>query len=210
MYHIVYLTTNLVNKKFYVGVHSTYNLDDGYLGSGHTLSRAVKKYGKDNFKRDILYFCLDRHEAIYYETIIVDESFIDRIDTYNLQHGGSSKHPHRSEEVIQKFKNSWTLERKQKHSALMSKRYAEGKSTHLLKGGTGGKNNTGKKQTPEHINNRTSKRIGLKHSEETLMKMSIPKPLATCPYCKKTMSQNTCTRYHNENCKLFIAGSHDL
>lgn len=45
MYHIVYLTTNLVNNKIYVGVHSTYNLDDGYLGSGKLISKAKEIHG---------------------------------------------------------------------------------------------------------------------------------------------------------------------
>lgn len=49
IYHIVYETTNLINGKIYRGVHSTNNINDGYLGSGIKFGRALKKYGKSNF-----------------------------------------------------------------------------------------------------------------------------------------------------------------
>ena len=55
-YYIVYKTTNLVNNMYYVGCHQTDNLNDGYIGSGKYLKRAIKKYGIENFKFDILYF----------------------------------------------------------------------------------------------------------------------------------------------------------
>ena len=48
----IYKTTNLINGKIYVG-KSLY-LPDGYLGSGLRLSGAIKKYGKNNFRREIL------------------------------------------------------------------------------------------------------------------------------------------------------------
>jgi len=51
---IVYITTNLVNNKKYIGSHTCENLDDGYLGSGTSLILALKKYGIKNFKREIL------------------------------------------------------------------------------------------------------------------------------------------------------------
>lgn len=54
IYHILYRTTNIINNKEYTGVHSTNNLEDGYLGSGRKFKAALKKYGKDNFKRTIL------------------------------------------------------------------------------------------------------------------------------------------------------------
>lgn len=53
-FNYVYLTTNLVNGKEYVGDHSTNNLNDNYLGSGNILKESFKKYGKQNFKREIL------------------------------------------------------------------------------------------------------------------------------------------------------------
>jgi hypothetical protein len=88
MYHLVYLTTNLINSKIYIGVHSTHHLDDGYLGSGIKLRMAINKYGKSNFKREIIYFCLDRVDANEWETKIVTSSFIRRKDTYNVTVGG--------------------------------------------------------------------------------------------------------------------------
>jgi hypothetical protein len=54
--NFVYLTTNLLNGKQYVGSHEGYE-NDSYLGSGTYISRAVKKYGKENFKREILEVC---------------------------------------------------------------------------------------------------------------------------------------------------------
>lgn len=33
-YYLVYKTTNLINGKFYIGVHETYNLNDGYFRFG--------------------------------------------------------------------------------------------------------------------------------------------------------------------------------
>lgn len=88
MYHIVYLTTNLVNDKFYIGVHSTYNLEDGYLGSGIAILRAIKKYGKKSFKQQILFYCLNADDAYNIEKNIVDYYFINNCKTYNLVLGG--------------------------------------------------------------------------------------------------------------------------
>jgi len=63
-YNFVYVTTNLVNGKQYVGDHSTDNLKrDNYLGSGNLIIAAKKKYGRKNFKREILEFFDTKQDA---------------------------------------------------------------------------------------------------------------------------------------------------
>jgi hypothetical protein len=87
-YHIIYKTVNIVNNKIYVGLHSTNNLNDSYLGSGWLLKAAIAKYGRANFKRTILLTLESRTLARELEALIVDTSFIARSDTYNLTVGG--------------------------------------------------------------------------------------------------------------------------
>ena len=89
LHNIVYKTTNTVNNKIYIGVHSTNNLNDGYLGSGKTLKLAFKKYGIKNFKRDILFDVENTELAYFIEYFLVNDKFINRKDTYNLVVGGS-------------------------------------------------------------------------------------------------------------------------
>ena len=50
----IYKTTNIITHKFYIGMHRTDNMNDGYLGSGVILKRSLKKYGKENHIKEIL------------------------------------------------------------------------------------------------------------------------------------------------------------
>jgi hypothetical protein len=87
-YYLVYKTTNLINGKFYFGVHETYNLDDGYLGSGKVLRNSVYYHGKENFKREILEFCEDKTEMYQKEKELVTEEMINNSKCMNLVVGG--------------------------------------------------------------------------------------------------------------------------
>ena len=87
-YHIIYETKNNINNKIYVGKHSTYDLNDGYMGSGTLLKPAFAKYGKEQFTRTILHSCSSEHDAMQLEAEIVDAAFVARTDTYNLTLGG--------------------------------------------------------------------------------------------------------------------------
>lgn len=66
-YYGIYKITNLTNGKMYIGRHKTDNLDDGYMGSGKLIVKAVKKYGKSNFRKEWLMFCEDEEELDYME-----------------------------------------------------------------------------------------------------------------------------------------------
>jgi hypothetical protein len=84
LYYLIYKTTCIVNGKFYIGKHKTENLEDGYLGSGKLLRRAIKKYGRENFKREVLQFCSsneEMNEAEKNHVVLCEES-------YNLCPGG--------------------------------------------------------------------------------------------------------------------------
>ena len=87
-YYLVYQTTNLVNGKIYIGKHETDNLDDGYLGSGTLIQRAIEKYGEQNFKREILFECSSQEEMNAKEAELVNEEFLKRDDVYNIKLGG--------------------------------------------------------------------------------------------------------------------------
>lgn len=73
---------------FYYGIHSTNEINDGYLGSGRHLSIDKKKYGKDFFKKDILKFFNSREEASEYEKNIVTEELVRNNNCYNIKIGG--------------------------------------------------------------------------------------------------------------------------
>ena len=88
-YHFIYKTTNLLNNKYYVGMHSTSNLKDGYLGSGKRLRYSIRKYGESNFKLEILEFFSTREELIKRERELVNEDLIKDSDCLNLKPGGS-------------------------------------------------------------------------------------------------------------------------
>jgi group I intron endonuclease len=87
-YHFIYKTTNLINSKFYIGMHSTSNLNDGYIGSGKRLKRSIKKYGIENFKFEILEYCDTRELLAEREKYIVNQEMINDVFCMNLQLGG--------------------------------------------------------------------------------------------------------------------------
>jgi group I intron endonuclease len=101
---IIYKTTNLINNKIYIGQDS-YN-NPNYLGSGNSILTAIKKYGRENFKKEILEFCKTKEELNKRE-----EFWIKELDSYNFNVGynlsekgvGSRKGYTHSEETKKKM-----------------------------------------------------------------------------------------------------------
>lgn len=88
LYFLIYKITNVINGKIYVGKHVTNNLNDDYLGSGNCIKKAVRKYGKHNFVKQILFQFDNEQDMNAKEAEIVNEDFVSRSDTYNLALGG--------------------------------------------------------------------------------------------------------------------------
>jgi len=87
-YHYLYKTVNKVNGCYYYGMHSTNNLEDGYLGSGTYLKRSMNKYGKQNFELQILKYFNTRRELVEAEKVLITEKILQDKRTYNLVEGG--------------------------------------------------------------------------------------------------------------------------
>lgn len=87
-YNYFYKITNLLNNHYYYGIHSTDNLDDGYMGSGKRLRYAYKKYGIENFTKEILKYFDTRKEAGNYEAEMVTEQLVKDNNCYNCTVGG--------------------------------------------------------------------------------------------------------------------------
>jgi group I intron endonuclease len=88
MYYIVYKTVNKINGKFYIGKHQTSVLEDGYMGSGINLKKAIKKYGIENFEREILYVYDNIADMERKERELITEDLIKSEQCYNIALGG--------------------------------------------------------------------------------------------------------------------------
>ena len=60
MQHFIYKTIH-ISGKYYIGRHSTKNINDGYLGSGRWV-KSIKE--KSNLSREILEYCNNDKELI--------------------------------------------------------------------------------------------------------------------------------------------------
>jgi hypothetical protein len=121
MYYIVYKTTNTINGKFYVGKHKCKDISkDKYLGSGRTLKKAIKKYGREAFVREILGFFDTESEALDFEENIVTEELIKEEICYNETIGGrgSFYHINKDENKINPMHNPKVVDKIKEHYKL--------------------------------------------------------------------------------------------
>lgn len=86
-YHYIYKITRF-DGKYYLGMHSTDDLDDGYFGSGKLISRSIKKHGLEKHSKEILEFLDSRASLKEREIELVTEEIIDDPLCMNLMIGG--------------------------------------------------------------------------------------------------------------------------
>lgn len=153
MFYYVYKISNILNGKIYVGKHSTKSLNDSYMGSGVAIKRALKKYGKENFIKDVICFC-DSEGAMNKKEI----EWIKELDTfrrgYNMTKGGEGCLG-RKVSKEDRLRQSISVSRYYKENPDARKAISD-----RCKLRTGNKNSFfGKKLSVEHIEKMTKARI---------------------------------------------------
>lgn len=90
MYGYVYLTTNLINNKKYIGMHKAAHFDTNYKGSGILISEAFEKYGWDNFTCEVLKWCDTQLELRDSEKYFIEMyNALEDPNYYNIAAGGA-------------------------------------------------------------------------------------------------------------------------
>lgn len=88
MDRFIHITTNHLNGMKYIGQHNG-NRNDNYLGSGIKLVNAIKKYGKENFTREIVCYCDSQEELDEKEKYYIKKYDAVKSDNfYNIAEGG--------------------------------------------------------------------------------------------------------------------------
>jgi hypothetical protein len=159
-YHFIYKTTNLLTEKYYIGMHSTDNLDDGYIGSGRRLKYSVNKYGKENHAREIIEFLENRSELIKREKQIITLDEIAKEECMNLNIGGDGGRTFKTEEEKYKFHAAGGKKVRQILALQHLERLKNDKDYYnkFCKSLKGKKNFLGKKHTQE-----TKEKISISH-----------------------------------------------
>lgn len=164
-FYTVYKITNNITNKEYIGYHATNNLEDGYMGSGKLIGRAIEKYGPDNFTKEYIEIFDNKEDAVLLEKLLVDLDYVNRRDTYNISLGGNDTilfgenngfygKKHTDETKLKISKKSSV----KKHTVESKKKISAGSKKHW--------------QNEEYREKIRSKLIGRTFSEETRQKLS--------------------------------------
>jgi len=158
--HYIYKTTCLVTGRYYIGMHSTCNLEDGYLGSGKRLRHSIRKYGKQNHNIEILEHLPSRELLVEAEKKAITSDMITDKNCMNLMSGGTGgfiseeQQRYRSQCAGKKFSEM------RKNDPKLDKEYRDNLSNKL----SGDKN-------PMYGKPATIGFTKMKHSDDTKLKM---------------------------------------
>lgn len=178
MFYTIYKTINLTNGKYYIGKHITKDLNDDYLGSGERLQYALKKYGQENFIKQILHIFDCEWKMDLAERILV---VVDRETNYNIAKGGQG-----GRIVLIKGHELYD----QTCASISA-----------------GKKKAMQKLTPEQRSQKFGLgdfHLGRKRSLETIIKMQEAAKLRkryTCEHCNLEISRLNYKKWHGEKCK---------
>jgi hypothetical protein len=214
MLYTIYVTTNKINGKKYIGKHVTNDPNDTYIGSGIILNKAVKKYGRANFDKQVLYIFETEMEMNLKEIELITSEVVSNDDYYNCALGGKGgaivlvpDHP-LYESTCNKISTAQQKRRKnmsdivtELHKTKSVGMYGKTQSDHQRK--TISLLNKGKVKTEDQKN---KQRISIMNTFNTPgyvhPNTGVLKERFTCQWCNKIIGgKSNFNRYHNNNCK---------
>jgi group I intron endonuclease len=197
----VYMITNTINQKKYIGVSMKCDEKSlkNYFGSGVVIKEAIKKYGKKNFKKEILKRFNSEVDAREYEKqLINDLGAINSPDYYNLVsggYGGGVKGRVISEDTRKKISQSLKGHKNyiptEEHKKKLSEKF-KGR-TSPMKGRT--QDDSAKKKIAEETKRRWE-------CGELKSSSGYKQDVIECPHCGKFGGEGLMKRWHFDNCKI--------
>ena len=177
--YCIYRITNKINGKTYIGQHKYKKLNDKYMGSGVLITKAKKKYGIENFKKEILEFNIpDIDLANDWEQMYILFERVKGKAEYNIANGGNGI-------------GTVSEETKRKMSEALKGRQAWNKGKPAWNRG---------KATSEEIKRKISEANKGKHpSEETRKKLSEIRKGVNNPNYGKHLSEETKRKISESN-----------
>lgn len=211
--YTVYKITNIVNNKIYIGVHKTNNPNDSYKGTGKIILKAHAKYGLDNFVKEVLYVydtgdeLLNEEMAFQKEAELVDQSFVDREDTYNIDLGGKGGRG-RSIDVRKRIGDSsrgrklGPISEESKKKMSLAKKGKKLSEEHKAKIGKAGRGRIMPKEIRDKIKNTLTGRNRTPEEKENMRLGYLNTPNKICQYCGIECKPAPYKRWHGDNCKM--------
>jgi hypothetical protein len=238
MYHFVYKTVSS-SGRYYIGRHSTKNLEDGYLGSGKWV-RQVKR--RELLERHILEFCDSPEELARRERELIREHIGDDLNmNFNNNSVGfaygelnPSSRPDRRRATSERMKkdnpaqSGHSEETKQKISDAMQgeKNPFYGKSHSEETKRAIGEKTSQKVWTEEERQNLSEVRKKQfngrrppylipptslsEESKKLVSQAALARPKTTCPHCGVSAKPHTYKRWHGDRCKQYIIRKAEL
>ena len=202
-YHYIYKITNLKNNKYYIGMHSTSDLDDGYFGSGKRITNSIRCHGKKKHLKEILEYLPDRNSLINREREIINENLLKDPLCMNIAIGGGS------EAIYTHIDNT----RKKISETLTGKSYSElfGEEEAIRQRE---KKREAAKRQWENISKEKKDEISSKISKTVKESVNDKKPAVyksyICPHCLKEGKGSMMKKWHFDNCELLTGFKNGL
>lgn len=188
MYYI-YCTTNKINNKTYIGQRKTNknNFNDGYFGSGKILKQSLEKYGKNNFKKDILAITEISKIADILEIYFIKCYRELGKAEYNICNGGQIR-----------FSGEFEIKRRKLISEHNHNKLYGLTEEHKRKIGEANKGSKGKHLTEEHKRKIGESNIGKKHPHNEESKIKISKTLKEKHYTPWNKNKKMSDEFKNK------------